>query len=123
VADDSTEAYAEGFDAEREELLGAGAVLVFLKSRVESGRLTSAWSVEFENDAALKSIVVARNDAEFNTLVNEASQFVVIGSDRLALNNQVFTLSDDAGRTAGEGFFWRLMMKSTGKQWFPPETP
>jgi hypothetical protein len=116
---DRTRVKAKFFDRERNRSLGGGAVLVFLKNSVEIGRVESAWSAEFEKEVALKALVVARNDEEFNALAGETSQFAILDSTRPSLNNQILILDDSAGTTAGDGYYWRFVVKKKGMRWVP----
>lgn len=113
-----TSAYAEGFDAEREVLIGANAKLLMLDvSHTILETVTTGWSAEFSEFFGSTTFKVARADEAFNDKVGEASFLVVTDSDNAALNRQLHTINRETTVPAGIDPYWRIRGNAKGERY------
>ena len=119
------EAYAEAFDAERELLVGESAVLLLLKVDGAAtaygvlAEVAGGWAAEFSDFFGSTTFNVARADAEFASLVNEAAYVAVAGGDNESLEGQLHAINRETTRPAGVDPYWRIRATPTGKRYVP----
>ncbi len=119
------EAYAEGFDARREVLMGEDAKLLILK--VDGGvteyelkmTVESAWSASFSEFYGSTTFTVARSDNEFTDALEEASHVVVKDSNSDALNNKLHIINRETTIPAGIDPYWRVRATPTNQRYAP----
>jgi hypothetical protein len=125
TAEDVRLAYAEGFEALRAELFGLEAALLLLKAVGGAQKfrtllaLSEAWAAEFSEFFGSTTFQVARDDDEFNAAAKEASHVIVVGSERAALNNQLFEVDSSSTIPAGIEPYWRIRAKQSGGRYVP----
>lgn len=122
VAARVTRAYGRAFDAIRKVRLGRDSKALLLKA--DGGlatyqtliELTEGWGPDEEDS---DNFLVARTDAAFASMVDEAAFFVIVDSDIEAMNNRLRTVDHETSRPASAGPYYAIHALPAGKRYVP----
>lgn len=124
MAYDRTAMQAKYFDRQRKRLLGEDAKLLLLRTSRDDEdtnewelltTVTTGWSADFSERFELPTFKVGRDDDEFGQLVADASQVVVIDSEKPALNGKVHEIDRAHTIPAGVAPYHRIRAEHKGK--------
>jgi hypothetical protein len=120
---DRTLMKAKYFDRQRKRSLGEVAKLLLLRTSRDDDSadkwevlhtVETGWSADFSERFELPTFNVAREDDEFGQMITDASQVVVIDSDKPALNGKIHEIVRAHTIPAGVAPYHRIRAEHKG---------